>query len=88
LLGIGAGRNGEVIFQVSAVGVEDEVNAFVDIRDFYVAVLRDVIDRALEIAIIEIVTDAAGGLGARYVLSWSAARKLHPYGAVLQLAMG
>ena len=37
LLGIGARRTVEVIFQVSAVGIKDEVSALVDIRDFYFA---------------------------------------------------
>src|SRR5262249_24335107 len=44
LFGISARRNREVVFQGSTVGVEDEVDAFVDIRNFYLAVLGNVFD--------------------------------------------
>src|SRR5260370_80783 len=88
LLGIGAWRNGEVIFQVSAVGVKDEVDALVDTRNFDSAVLRDVIYEALEISTVEIVTHAPSRLSAGYVAPGPAARKPHSDSVVRDVERG
>src|SRR6185312_4999511 len=88
LVGIGARSNGEVIFNPSSAGMKDKIYAGIYISDFHLAVLRDAVNRALDVSRIDIIAYPAGGLRARHVIPATAARKFHPDRAVREVERG